>query len=200
LARVRVGDLEQSMLELAAYLGHEGNRAALGSKAPDMVKSFEDLSSFGPTVLIRAAVVAADLVQPLWRGLTDDDPAPAIQAARAWLACPCDEHADRALRHSGATASRPVNLSPGYSAARASSAAGCQAAGSAWAASRGKEERVASLALGSVRAASTALSAWDDGVERLWAGVAAELIPWALGYRDAVRERVEARKREGANE
>ena len=37
---------------------------------------------------------------------------------------------------------------------------------------------------------------WDV----LLSGMVVQLVPWALGYSDPVRDRVEARKREGAGE
>ena len=63
-ARVQMGGLERGKLELAACLGHEGARAALGAEVPapwgrESVPSFVlGLSRFGPELWLRAAWVA----------------------------------------------------------------------------------------------------------------------------------------------
>ena len=61
----------------------------------EWVRGFE---RFGQSVLVRAAVAAAELVLPRFESTLPErtEVRAAIDAARAWLACPCDEHAKEA--------------------------------------------------------------------------------------------------------
>ena len=94
--RVRVGDLTQERLELAAYCGHEGASAAAGSPTPD----YCDLEEFSrgllrfPNAILCAAVVASRVVLPFWNkearasprfAKVADLPAAALQTVEEFL-------------------------------------------------------------------------------------------------------------------
>lgn len=107
LARVRAGDLAPDQLTLAAYCGHEAARRLLGEEAPTapdvhqregLLRWAMGLRRWGREACVRAAVGAAEVVQPLWERACPGrgEPALALQAARAWLTCPCSDHARQA--------------------------------------------------------------------------------------------------------
>jgi hypothetical protein len=66
--------------------------------AQDLWHWVKDLESFGKTYAVRAAVVAARAALPAWERVEPNERAPheRIAAVEAWLACPCDAHADAA--------------------------------------------------------------------------------------------------------
>ena len=96
--RVRVGDLTQERLELAAYCGHEGARRAV-AQAPyppkDPVEFALTLPGRNRLLLVLAAICSASLALTEFeaRHPSDNRPRAAILAARAWLLCPCSSHA-----------------------------------------------------------------------------------------------------------
>ena len=105
--RVRVGDLTQERLELAAHCGHEGARRALGQepiappRSPSETTSWlRSLPQAPHEVLVRAALQAAR------NGVAAGDnhakrgrfrervieAKRAVSAVEKWLACPCLRH------------------------------------------------------------------------------------------------------------
>ena len=97
--RVRVGDLTQERLELAAYCGHEGARAALGGVVSCGPKGaselLADLRSWGAEEVGRAFLVIAEAVLPLWRAVSHDTAEresveAVVVALRLWIAQPCE--------------------------------------------------------------------------------------------------------------
>lgn len=99
LERVRVGDLAEDQLLLAAYLGDAPAQAALASATtstlPDDIDTWaRSLKPFGQETSVRAALGVAGEFMTAWRMRrpSDDRPVRAIQAAVAWLHCPCPEH------------------------------------------------------------------------------------------------------------
>ncbi len=96
--RVRVGDLTEERLRLAAYLGHEPARLALGREAPAAEAGpaaglILGLKPYGPPAFIRAAVAVARLV-------ADSPDANLVKPLRAWLRCMCADHAAIVRRES----------------------------------------------------------------------------------------------------
>jgi hypothetical protein len=95
LERVRVGDLTQERLELAAYCGHEGARRVIPA-VPEfpllfVLEAVERIG--GRAALVRvgiefARLTTASLPDPE-RQLVERQ----IVCAEQWLTCPCDEHA-----------------------------------------------------------------------------------------------------------
>lgn len=103
LARgLRSGELDPELLELAAYLGHDPARAALGERAPRSPRDLESfargLQAWGPPAWTRAAVGAAETALAFWEERhTDPTPRQALEASAAWIASPDDDLAERAL-------------------------------------------------------------------------------------------------------
>lgn len=100
LERVRVGDLPEERLRLAAYLGDEVATLVLGPAAPTSTLPTEidtwarSLAPFGQETSVRAALGVANEFMAAWRARWPDDDRPrlAIRAAESWLRCPCSEH------------------------------------------------------------------------------------------------------------
>jgi hypothetical protein len=92
--RVVLGLLHPERLDLAAHVGHPPARAALGlagEPAPPLRPGAQRLFVWGQAACVRAACAAARAV--LERGGPGADEARrAIEAAEAWLACPCPQH------------------------------------------------------------------------------------------------------------
>ena len=83
--RVRVGDLTQERLQLAACCGHEGARRAAGSRGrvldPDCW--LVDIERMDPAAGLFAAILLGRAVLPVWQAArpVDDRPALALAAA-----------------------------------------------------------------------------------------------------------------------
>lgn len=107
VARLRLGELFEDHLALAAHLGHEPAGLALGlplvpSAWTESYLTCQDLSSavevgllpFGRELLVRTGVAAAEICRSV-------EPAPRClfhEAALGWLLCPCDPHVLTAAR------------------------------------------------------------------------------------------------------
>lgn len=99
--RMRAGLLGRPRLELAAFLGHEGARLALpGSPtidSDDPTRLAEELWPWGKEACVAAAVSAVhaalnDDGDDRVLGSRDLRPQRAVEAAAAWVHCPCDTH------------------------------------------------------------------------------------------------------------
>ena len=106
--RVRVGDLTQERLELAAYCGNAASIAALskpvrrseevhawirdriGSSvselSADTLGLVLGLESWGDTVLVRGLIAISE------QAMLRDSDKRLVEAARAWCECPCAQH------------------------------------------------------------------------------------------------------------
>lgn len=128
LARVRVGDLTEAALALAARLGHSAARLATD---PDpTLESRLDLRD-----VLRVALQAARSVRHVWASSHDDEVefvAEALAAAEAAVACPCPVHEEAAALAAGraeGAAGAPVRLGyvsrsdPAFNAGKAAGAA-----------------------------------------------------------------------------
>lgn len=104
-ARMRRGELTRERVEIAAYAGDEAARLAVPHLVLDRGVTWADvdaqrltdwvrgLSRWGSEVLVRAAVAAAKAAYARWAlGAHAYRAFHAIDAAEAWLACPCEEH------------------------------------------------------------------------------------------------------------
>jgi hypothetical protein len=104
--RVRLDLFPAGRFELACYVGSplaievlEGS----GEPLPDVDAEVGDwvrgLGYWGKEAVVRAAVAAARPLLPRWEARQPDElrPAEALAAADAWVACPCETHAARAL-------------------------------------------------------------------------------------------------------
>ncbi len=98
--RVRAQHLTLERVRLAAYAGDAVARELLGPDtptAPAKTKPFAlGLAIFGKEAGVAAAIGAASTLVPLMKELRDERPAVALDTARAWLQCPCDEHRRKA--------------------------------------------------------------------------------------------------------
>lgn len=102
LERMRAGELPRPRLELAAFLGHEAARLALPAapahQGDDPTRLASELWPWGKEAGVAAAVSAAHATLPEegTRASRDRRPHDAIDAAAAWVHCPCDEHVNAA--------------------------------------------------------------------------------------------------------
>lgn len=91
--RLAIGALHPERARLAAHVGHEPARAALGIEVQPLILPgwASALFDWGQLACVRAAVAAARAA--IAAGAPSSvDPEPALRAAEAWLACPCLEH------------------------------------------------------------------------------------------------------------
>lgn len=137
LERMRAGVLPRSRLELAAFLGHEAARMALpaspGVDAEEPTRLAAELWPWGKEACVAAAVAGAHAVSALGLGGRDERPRQAIEAAAAWVHCPCEAHvaaarraADAALQAAGIAqpnAHSPAERYPALAAHHAAAAA-----------------------------------------------------------------------------
>ncbi|HZU95846.1 MAG TPA: hypothetical protein VFF73_04000 [Planctomycetota bacterium] len=94
--RVRAGSVSHETVRLAAYALDPAARAFLGREAAlasEEPKAFaRGLEPFGKRAGVCAAVAAASVFLPLWTELGEQASVNQLEAARAWLACPCEAH------------------------------------------------------------------------------------------------------------
>lgn len=179
--RLRRGDLALERVELAAYLGHPAAQLCLAWDIQDSAwpgagnyQLLRGVSRFDKETRVRIAVAGAvsHLTRlgsgPHMAQLDLDESWETVFAAEAWVLCPCREH--QALAQEAA--SKECFLPFGVFRA---------ASGAAEAAWRRPTQ-----------GARAALSAAGDQAR---AAVETEVLPWALGLRDPLQERVERRRR-----
>ena len=172
LERVRVGDLDKAKLELAAYLGNEASRVALGKDAPEVPEGFREwvlgLQRWGREALARGAVALAAYTCPQNEDGTeilDPDEAAVLRAVCRWILCPCTRHAREAdrFRHAASDnyAFELLALVPGWPS-------------------------------GVVREIFLKDAERVDGLPDEWTRetLSEELTAWALGIADSVRDRL----------
>lgn len=97
--RVRAGYVTHDQVLVAAYLGLPPARLALGADAPTIPSANRDwvsgLRHFAKIVSVVGAVTVARNQLHIWTEWAPGDGRPglAIEAASAWIQCPCDDHA-----------------------------------------------------------------------------------------------------------
>lgn len=161
LERVRIGELTQERLELAAYCGQEASRLALGPKEHDLPGDLEEwvlgLARWGCTACGIAALGVAELVRERWAWPWDERLDVALQAAADWVTCPCERHRSLAKQATlDATWARASYEDP-----RASQAA--HALSWACAVASRSQQPVEDVALDAVRTVRSALDVIDAG-------------------------------------
>ena len=135
-ARVRAGELTAEHVTLAASLGHAAAREldpvplvdwANWDARRGAISAARDL--LDETLPARVAADWADRVLPLWEAKHPDDDRPrkAIEAARAWAECPCDEHTKAAAAAYAAAYAAACAAYAAHGAAYAAHAAACAA-------------------------------------------------------------------------
>jgi len=171
LERVRAGDLSRERLELAAYCGHQGARAASAGDAPAAPQGLGDwgrgLEPWGKEPCVRAAL-SAGWAQSQAKEYSVDA-VRALRRALAWIRCPCQRH--RALAREAA--GRSSKIRSATEAALAAAAADAEGAASK-----------ASKAL--ARAAKVV------GEGRVRAAAQSDVASWALGNGDPVAQKIDA--------
>ena len=192
-ARVQAGALDQSQLDLAAYLGHPAAGATPG--APDLTWTPENqaptwrwakgLARWGVEVQIRAAVAATRQALAFWEQGHPSARRPhvAVELAERWILSSAAVNLDQLAQAYESARALGESLSSGSRGKVAWAAACC-----------------ALTPPGSSHVYCEAVYAADEVTDGVAARVRDELVPWALGYSDPVRERVEARQREAAGE
>lgn len=187
LGRVRAGELSEERLRLAAYLGDPASREALGEGAPEALQNWrsrelnkrtwaQDISrDYGEEGARRM------LVAVMRESLSLPFPTPAeylslLESEEDLVACPCEQHRERAMDE---------ELEFWRERAKGLPA-------------------ILSAVVGMTRTFFTQAVNLPESSDYPAAGlrvansIRTELIPWALGERDPVRERVEARRGSGA--
>lgn len=108
LARVQLRDLEEKWLRLASHAGYVAAQKALSEDpAPPRSTRWTDLepwvtafSEWGVQAAGVAALAAVDTAWSCWErhfsGAAREAIETWLQAARAWIACPCEAHRDAA--------------------------------------------------------------------------------------------------------
>lgn len=174
-ARVRVGELEFARLELAAFLGDQAAILALGAAPPvpyDYRQRLRELTTYGPEATRRAATAIARRLLPVWRAARpSDEELPSLVSA---------------LRERCLNAGPPVhweNWRPSWTrVARLTGQGSLASEGivhAAWVALNDAESSLESAAhcLRSIL-----------GKEALTEALSEEVLPWALGESDPLRQ------------
>lgn len=203
-ARVHAGELSEDRARLAAWLGSEAACVALEAGSFDarlsVVVRLDRLKDWGLEPPVRAALALAQAAFRTWVGASGEGYVAetrrrcgwaALAATETWIADPSKERALAARRAGG-------DLRQGHRAHPTSRDDGMR-----WCAPALATDAVVAPSAGAAAAiAGRLLAVTETGMDRAaaWAAVVAELLPWALGYSDPVRERVEARDREAARE
>ena len=200
-ARVQAGELEQGKLELAAYCGHEGARSLFAAreddlpptKARELRRWIRGLSRAGRTPQVRAALA---VVTPEVR-TGSPEVRHLLASAAQWCLTPSQARADQA--EAAATCLPPNEDDPGYQEGddgrflEARSVANLAAA----AQRHDKDDQAFDYWL---KLAFHNVAEGPLWIAEAKSTIQAELVPWALGYGDPVRDRVEARQREAQGE
>jgi len=98
--RLRTDAITHERVACAAMLGHESALQVAESvelAATPRLAAKRGAKLLGQVEAVRwAADVAEQAVERVWTNVSDRRPAEAIAAARAWMDCPCENHAKRA--------------------------------------------------------------------------------------------------------
>lgn len=207
--RLQAGEVALDGLRLAALLGHEGARGALGEAAPQPTLVFRewdqpvefnplfnmvrDCADCGSEALVRLTVALSRHLLPWFERARTSDSGPrvAIETSERWLVGP-DKVSLTMLREAGwaAGASSDDVIFEDVMAHQVAELAQ-RTAEAAQNAHAGDHRRTLLSAEG---AALEALRTRDpEDAVQLEAAVSSELVPWALGLSDPVAERARAR-------
>jgi hypothetical protein len=179
--RLRLELLPSGRFELACYVGHPLAVELLASAGETLPEVDADLGAWvrglgywGKEAAVRGAVAAARTALPAWEAGHPQErrPLQAVEAADAWLGCPCEQHAARAL------AAAQACWLLGDAEARRGDAAARRAWEAAWPTTvdSGRAEAITSAAGSAAYAART-----DAEVAGSWAENAAASAAEALG-------------------
>lgn len=217
-ARVQAGELSQENLELAAFLGHEGAQFAADSEIvapsvegdgydtdtclyPSLSEWTRQLCVFGLEAAVRAGIASSVASLPTFEtaypGVTE--PRTALNLTEEWVLDQTSERAKAAVA-AGLNSEEPVcmvnasygpapdqqtvGFGPAYGALTLADEETLEGHGS---------EQLSDFTSAAVVSVSSAAHVLPP--EEVVRVVAQELIPFALGYLDPIRERVDARQR-----
>lgn len=177
--RVRSGSLDRTRLELAAVLGDEAAIMSCGGDVPKPKNRGAWLciiANSSKEALVRAACAAARHRMKYWleENPRDRELEPFLALAEQWVVCPCEPCARACLRH-GITFQAFARTTDGRTK---SGRAVTYVQKALWFATWTEKKRAT---------IDYCLPSEDE------AAIRGELVPWALGERDPLRERVDPR-------
>jgi hypothetical protein len=162
--RIRTGELDERRVALAGFLGYEP--ALLASEpvrlnVPSYAAKWSRVRGvlrFGGLDQRLLVTLAADFAERVPQG---PEGRVAITAARAWVACPCPDHA------AAAQAARAAAWAAAWAAESAAAAPAAAGAAAAWAAAAA-EEAAEAAAWAAAQAATAADAAAARAAEEVW--------------------------------
>jgi hypothetical protein len=194
--RVRAGALDWERVRLAAYLGDTSARVALSDDAPALVTDLGSwlggLVAWGREADLRAAIAAARLVVSEWEDYCSDDrPRQALEAGEAWALDPSQPNTaavvDAVVAGRDALTDRDdVFEDEEDDTIQEAGRALVRAAEAAMLDTPNASAREVGLTV--VRAGLQS----EIGPAEVRTAVRTELVPWALGNHDPLRERVDS--------
>ncbi|MDC3379091.1 hypothetical protein OAX78_02280 [Planctomycetota bacterium] len=207
-ARVRTGTITERRLQVAAYLGHSAAADALIAAGYDpryippwrqgsITHLASGLSEFGAEVCARAALAMGPLVperalddeevfgNAYLNRMTGSDREEARVASENWIVCPCADCSRRASQFLQRLAAGWSELDRRFTPSLPPEGGACRIA------SQGEKYERKGVEAG--EAAMHASRVVGEAEAR--AALCGELVPWALGYSDPVRDRAESRRR-----
>ena len=203
--------MERGRLELAALCGREAAALAgdSGVQTDDFSAWTTRLGDFGHTVGLRAAIAVGSKALPLWQAALDQDlrgpeswPRKTLEAIEVWLVSPSPKRERESRDHAESWGKRLLmvvnkqangEVTPRWPPPDPAVWGLGVAVSSAARALCGQsiEDILLEVVTGSEwRASPLSEASCRESVSN-------ELVPWALGYRDPVRDRVEAGQRAG---
>lgn len=220
--RVRVGNLEREMLELAALCNHPAATEICGTTVIDtsnptwLGEAVAKIVNFGETAVIRAIIAAIQPTLVVWDEVLERttirsrSPYRALELIESWLLCPSLDLLDsfRETREDLGLAAGSTQVLSSYRDLLMRAEHVPLAIIEVHSLTNPPEDhsdispeplRTVSL-VQAVLHCSNALRLEGETIEKIHWGllhrIQNDLIPWALGYSDPVRERVEARQRQ----
>lgn len=193
LERVRVGDIDNSRLTLAAYLGSPVAIRVAGTSRENHPTDLElwiySLHSWEKQVAVRVAIICAEVVIPIVAQALPSraNPQLLISVAKSWLQNQTKHTQSRAYEIADDMGQLVQSLGQIPPSTRYAV----------------KTHMHAALAISAADAVTTATQASQaalaaeraNGFVNIRQAIQESLIPWALGYSDPFLERVEARQR-----
>jgi hypothetical protein len=200
--QLHAGHLTIDALALAAYCGHFAAMEVLERTQEPAVRDnvvwADGLRQWGPATTVRAAVALARHFSCDWHtGVGFGDLEQCLLAVEQWILCPCDNHRQEALDRRVTAdgcgwGNRSAETIPRRATMKSRRA--------------GLVAELAALAIEELAAPGTFPNFWpqlwqatlpfpwskskEEDARNYRAAIAAELIPWAIGFRDPVAERL----------
>jgi len=201
LERVRSGETSLQRLELASFLGEESARVALGEEKrarESEIDTRQKLNEWVRTLLdqgdkesaVRIAVTAAREVIDYWNDTVDKSPRLAIESAENWILSPSDQTVAKAQEMAGMASDAIDYLDHGEHEGHAVAAAS-NCAYSAYVAQDKSKGGAAMTVYSAYDAQVSSGKSEQETANKMYEIIRNNLLPWALGQGDPVKERVE---------